>query len=241
MTCRRLVVVVAALTLVASASAATVDWKGLTWELRGASTAAVVNGSGYLDISVLGNETGQGPDNWNVMGALPAELNQANAGWVEISWLGNEVDEDGHGPGPRAYLDTWENNHETMFQAGCAYYIGEYFANHHVYSAASGTYITADWFMALSSRVDGEGLEHTFLVGMKSGGDVDMWFDGALIATIPASPNLTLLETAFLGLDGENGTTFTGTYTDFQYGTGYIPEPASLLLLSVATLLARRR
>ena len=202
-----------------------VYWKGLTWSIRGASTTATVSVDDYLDISVLGNETGQGPDNWNVSAMLPSNINQANGGWVEFTWVGNEVVWPGHGPGCRAYIDTLENGFESMFQCGSIFNIEDFLANHHVYDSNTGTWPVAKWY-GLGKRRDGVGVEHTFKVGMKTSGEVDIWFDGGLLDTFEASENLTFFEKAILGIDTANGTIGTGTYTDFRFGTCYgVTEP----------------
>ncbi|MFQ3548962.1 MAG: hypothetical protein SNJ70_04365 [Armatimonadota bacterium] len=65
----------------------TVDWMGLTWQLKGANTTAVVNSEGHLGISVLGGQTNQDQDNWNVYATLPDVLKKENALGLSLDLL----------------------------------------------------------------------------------------------------------------------------------------------------------
>jgi hypothetical protein len=225
------------------ANASTVNWEGLTWGISGANTTAVVNGSGGLDVTVLGGQSGDpAPDNWVLNSLLPSNLTKANAPWVQFTFTDAYAGDSSVG-GARGYVDTeinsWDT--ETMWQGGVLAGYRHYYLNHNVYDAPNGGWDNDpnNWYTG-STRTAGE---HTVLFGMKTNGDTDMWIDGVLGQTIPASSNCTFFQRMYLGVDTSQGTTFTATYNDFQYGTGYVPEPAtmSLLALGGVSMLIRRR
>jgi hypothetical protein len=218
------------------ASATTIAWKGLTWTMYGANTTAVVNGNGGLDITVLGGQSGDPePDNWVLHSLLPANLTQANAPWVEFKIQDTYAGDASIG-GPRGFVDTDINSWttETMLQGGVLAGYSTYYLNHNVWKETGG-WVANDWYKG-PTRTAGE---HTVKFGMRTDGNVDMWFDGVLGQTIAASPDETFFKRMYLGVDTASGTTFTATYNDLQWGTGYVaPEPGTLTLLGLAGLTA---
>jgi hypothetical protein len=238
------VAIAAALVSPLGARAGTVTWKGLTWTTYGAHTTATVNGAGGLDITVLGGESGDPePDNWVLKGPLPSNLTQANAPWVRFMVTDTYAGDAGVG-GPRGFVDTDVNNPlvvETMWQGGVIAGYSHYYLNHNVYDANNGGWANDpnNWYTG-GSRGAGQ---HVVLIGMHTDGTVDMWFDGVLGQTISPSLDCTFFERMWLGVDTSTGTTFTGTYNDFQYGTGYVapvtpvPTLATWGLLLLAALI----
>jgi hypothetical protein len=225
------------LCMVSAASATTVSWKGLTWTMYGANTTAVVNGSGGLDITVLGGQSGDPvPDNWVLRSILPANMTQANAPWVEFKIVDTYAGDKSVGA-PRGFVDTTMNNKETMWQGGVLAGYQKNYLNHHVWDYTINDWVAGDWYVG-PARTAGE---HTIKFGMRTDGTVDMWLDGVLGQTIAASPDCTIFEQMYLGVDTLSGTTFTGTYNDLQWGTGYVPEPATVCLLGLGALSLLRR
>jgi hypothetical protein len=221
------------LCMVSAASATTVSWKGLTWNTYGANTTAVVNGSGGLGITVIGGQSGDpSPDNWVLESLLPTSLKQANAPWIEFK-IQDTYSGDPSVGGPRGFVDTDVSNWttETMWQGGVLAGYSPYYLNHNVYNATNG-WVANDWYQG-PTRTAGE---HTIKFGMHTDGTVDMWFDGVLGQTISASADCTLFKRMYLGVDAPSGATFTATYDDLQWGTGYVPEPATLCLLGLGAL-----
>lgn len=219
------VIVVLIVALVAASSArADVVWKGVNWYTRGASTSAVANGTGGLDITVLGHQSGDpGNDNWNLYGSVPAGTK-----WLEFTFVDTYAGDISLG-GPRAYVDTIENNKEYMFQGGIYAERSRYYVNHNVYDYPSATWpLNEWWYTGANSRVAGE---HTFKIGMDDS-YVDFYFDGiyrgSYMEGLPSQ-----FETIYLGVTTTPGTTFTGTYTDLTYGGTYshVPLPGTVLLL----------
>lgn len=229
----RLLTGIAGVLLVAAfANASTVDWKGLTWNTRGDSTTATVNASGHLEVFVVKGETSDpGVDNWSVWADLPAELTQANGPWVEFAFLDETAA--ANGGGPRAFIDTHENGTESMLQGGIYEGFSDYKVNHATYDGEWGG---EGFFPNTPDRTTGE---HAFLAGMRPDGTVDLYLDGTLYGVVPALPDFTFFQKAWLGVTTSEA--LTGTYTDFSWGTGYVPEPASILLVGLAGLMRRRR
>lgn len=219
------------------ASAATVGWKGVTWTEYGSNTTASVNANDGLDITVLGGQSGDpGNDNWVLNGFLPGNLTQANAPWVKFTITDTYTGDPTVG-GPRSFLDVYNGNGsvETMWQGGVYADHSPYYLNHNIYDANNGGWDNdpSNWYIG-PTRSAGD---HTILIGMRTDGQVDMWFDGVLGQTIAASPNCTSFSQTWLGVSTDPGTTFTATYADLQWGTGYvapIPEPATLSLVALA-------
>jgi hypothetical protein len=221
-----------------TAKATTVAWKGLTWDIYGADTTAIINGSGGLDITVLGGQNQDpNPDNWVLHSLLPTNLTQANAPWIEFKIKDTYAGNPAIG-GPRGFVDTdissWTT--ETMWQGGVLAGYSTYYLNHNVYKRVGG-WVANDWYKC-PARTAGE---HTIKFGMRTDGTVDMWFDGVLGQTISASSDCTFFKRMYLGVDTSSGTTFTATYNDLQWGTGYVPEPATMSLLAIGALSLIRR
>lgn len=229
------------------ASAATVSWKGVTWTMYGSNTTASINGNGGLDITVLSGQSGDPtPDNWVLKGFLDATstpgasqsiYTQATAPWVQITFTDTYTGDPSVG-GPRCFLDPSVNGVESMFQGGVIAGYSNNYLNHNVYDANNGGWANDpnNWYVG-PTRTAGE---HTILIGMRTDGQVDMWFDGVLGQTIAASPDVTQFNRMWLGVTAPSGTTFTATYDDLQWGTGYVapvPEPASLAFLGLGGLL----
>jgi hypothetical protein len=220
--------------------ATTVSWKGLTWNEYGTNTTAVVNGTGGLDITVLGGQSlDPGTDNWVLHSSLPANLTQANAPWIQFTFTDTYAGDAAVG-GPRGYVDTdiypSGNELETMWQGGVYAGHSHDYLNHNVYDKANGGWANDpnNWYTG-PVRTAGE---HTVKYGMGPSGDVDMWFDGVLGQTIPASAGCTLFQSMYLGVQTTAGSTFTATYDDLTWGTGYVnaPEPSTFALLGIAGL-----
>ncbi len=216
------------------AEATTVTWKGVTWTEYGTNTTATVNGNGGLDITVLSGQSGDPtPDNWVLKGFLDPTGNagsstiysQANAPWVKFTFTDTYTGDASVG-GPRMFLDPSVSGVESMFQGGVIAGYSSYYLNHNVYDANHGGWANDpnNWYTG-PTRSAGE---HTVLIGMRTDGQVDMWIDGVLGQTIAASPYVTQFNRLWLGVDAPAGTTFTATYDDLTYGTGYVaPVPES--------------
>ena len=141
----------------------------------------------------------------------------------------------------RGYVDTdiypSGKELETMWQGGIDARYSHYYLNHNVYDEANGGWDNDpnNWYTG-PVRTAGE---HTVKFGMGTTGNVDMWFDGVLGQVIPASAGCTFFKSMYLGVSAAPGTTFTATYNDLTWGTGYVnavPEPGTLVLLITAGL-----
>ena len=218
--------------LSAGSAEASVVWKGLTWDTYGANTTAAVNGAGGLDITVLGGQSGDpGNDNWVLHSLLPSNLIQANAPWVEFK-IKDTYSGDSTVGGSRGFVDTDINSWttETMLQGGIYAEHSIYYLNHNVYDVDSGGWASDpnDWYLG-PARTAGE---HTIKFGMTTSGQIEMSFDGVVGLVIPANPDETFFKRMYLGVTTIPGTTFTATYNDLQYGTGYesvVPEPTTMI------------
>jgi hypothetical protein len=216
-----------------TAKAATVDWEGLTWTIRGTANSATVQGDGSIDISVLpGNSADPGSDNWALTALLPTTTQ-----WVQFRFF----DETGaYGATvPRAYVDTSHNGGSTLIQGGgYSEYPSAYINRHWV---VGEDWLVNEW-INLGTRTANS--EHAFLVGRRPNGSIDLYYDGVLKGNVTdvAPP---YFRRVYLGVQAADGiANVVGTYTDFTYGDTYVPEPATMALLAaggIATLLRRRR
>ena len=226
------------------AFATSVDWMGLTWNISGASNSAVVDGNGYLAITVLGGNSGDpGTDNWAVYAKPTGAIK-----WYEFTFTD---------PGgttiysPRAYASANLPSGGEMCMHGGAlapWYTPTY-TNMHVWDPLTDDedWSFGNWTKVYNNRPAGD---HTFKVGLGSNGEVDFFYDGNLKATYRIgqyypvwngsayedvqftwkAPNLNI---AYLGVDTAVDTNATIIYKDFQWGTSYtpVPLPSTVLLL----------
>lgn len=234
-------VAIALLSMFVGNGASAVTWEGLTWSTRGASTTAVVDGNGWLDVTVTGGQSGDpSPDNWAVTALLPSDMIQANAPWVKFTIVDTATSSSSTVGGPRAYIDTDQNPQETMLQGGMYQGYSNYWMNHNAYSYPLDDWTANDWWGTSSNtRVGGD---HTVMFGMTTTGAVNMLWDGVVRMSIGPDPNFDKFERAYLGVSVASGS-FTGTYKSFEYGIGYVPEPSSIIALlgGMGPLLAFRR
>ena len=215
----------------------TIDWKGATWTIRGvdpvsSETEAVVNGDGNLELTATSGWNGsmnQAPDNWNLMLTLPPGIDQQHAGWVQFSFLDAYESSPGHGPGPRVFVDTNEDSKEFMYQSGVFHSIENLYSGNFVYDGSTGTWPVVNFHEELHRTSETPPDEYTFRTQFRKSGGLDMYFNGAHTAFVPATAAPTFFETVFLGVNAEEGSRATATFTDFQYGA--VPEPATMCLL----------
>ncbi len=230
------------------AFATTVDWKGLTWTIRGAANSAVVDG-GYLAISVVGGSSGDpSPDNWAVY-AKPA-----GAMWMEFTFT-----DPGGASSPRAYASGHiVGGGEMLMQGGVrAPTFPTTYTNMNV-ALSDTNWPLNNWNQPYLGRPLAD---HTFKVGLGSNGEVDFFYDGNLVEAyrigqsyfdkdsgtmVPFTWQSDYLNIAYLGVRAAENQTGTIIYKDFQWGTEYqpVPLPGTLVLLGsglTGLVLWRRR
>ncbi|OHB49843.1 MAG: hypothetical protein A2Y10_09465 [Planctomycetes bacterium GWF2_41_51] len=218
----------AGLVISSQAKAITIEWKGLEWTMRGSASATIREGDS-LEISVIpGSSNDPSPDNWVLTTPLPITTQ-----WVEFSFI------DTTGAGgltvPRAYVDTSHDGGSTLIQGGGYSGYSTAYINYHWYKNG---WLINEW-INLGTRT--ENSEHTFKVGRRPDGSIDLYYDGVLKANV-TDINPPFFGRAYLGIQAEGTGTAFGTYTNFSYGDTYIPEPATMTLLAIGALnLIRRR
>jgi hypothetical protein len=234
--------IIAALLMMAApvAFASTVDWRGLTWTIRGAANSAVVDVNEYLSITVLGGNSGDpAPDNWAVYAKnfMPA----SSSSWMQFTFT-----DPGGSSGPRAYAEAkGTTSFEMLMQGGVIPPNLRTYTNMHVW--ADDDWAFGNWNYPYTNRPVGD---HTFKVGLGSNGEVDFFYDGNLIKAyrvgqyypvwngsvyedVQFTWNANYFNYAYLGVDTAVASNATIIYKDFQYGTSYtpVPLPGTLVLL----------
>jgi hypothetical protein len=217
------------ITAVPMAFADTVDWKGLSWNIRGDANSAYVTTEGYLSISVLGgNSADPEPDNWAVYAKdfIPTSATPPASMWMQFTFA-----DPGGDYSPRAYVSGRIADGEMLIQGGAlAPYYDPTYTNLHVWDNTGG-WVFGDWNMPYANRPVGD---HTFKVGLGSNGEVDIFYDGILVETYRVGQSYSgqlfnwtadYLKYAYLGVDTAEGTSATIIYKDFQWGTCYAPVP----------------
>ena len=215
--------------------AATVSWEGLTWTTRGSSTTAVVDANGYLEVSVVGGNSGDpSPDNWAVY-AKNFISSSATSCWMEFTFT-----DPGGAFSPRAYVSApivgGASDDEMLIQGGviAPTYAPTTYTNMNVYTTTGG-WVFNDWNTVYTDRRPGD---HTFKVGLGSNGEIDVFYDGNLIETYRIGQSYDgdlfdwtadYLKIAYLGVDTAAGSNATIIYKDFQLRHGIYFRPPSPL------------
>jgi hypothetical protein len=224
---RRLFIACAVLTFVgAQARAATIEWKGVTWDLSSNGTA-VVNPNGSLTLTIT-NGTGSGIA-WLHVNRLPwggGTFETVMDPWVRWSFEGHKGD----------ILIDKEGGLNPTIQAGSLW--DRYWAATR-YTTALGA--RSESYLIYSDPTEGVGstISHVVNLGKGMDGTVDAGFDSGPWATSEflktnVGANWGFQDVYLRLRAGNAGDTIT--FTDFQYGSGYIPipEPVTMALLGLA-------
>jgi hypothetical protein len=200
---------------VSTVHAATVDWMGFTWTLRG-DTVATVNLDGSLTLTGTATKSGdEGYDNWVATTAL-SNVQQMTFGFI---------DQGGNGQGARAYASSgsFNGSGELLLQGGVYATFGNYWTN---YSA----WVSSGWkdttWANPGNRLQGE---HSVTMANCTDGRTRIFFDGVQ-AIVSGSPDPskavyyepTKFTRAYLGASiyptdsTGNLNTFSVTYTRFN-------------------------
>lgn len=233
------------------AFADTVDWKGLTWNIRGAANSATVISGDYLSISVVGGSSGDPRvDNWVLSTPF------TNAMWMKFTFV-NDTPETGTS-GPRAYAEGRIPGGVMLLQGGARSdpiatqppvegpLDLQTWVNTNVVTGSS--WPVSSWTSSYSNLPPGE---HTYKVGLGSNGEIDIFYDSILVQSyrlgqsywtwnndddyvlVPFVWDAQYLQLAYLGGQVAVGSTATIIYKDFEWGTSYqpVPVPGTVVLL----------
>lgn len=214
---------VAAFTATEIATADTIDWKGITWTVNNAS--AIVNGDGSLTLTSSASSSSGVALHAN---RLSLGFDEVMDPWVQWSFSGHRADiliEQETPPGP-------------TIQGG----------SHWDHTLAVTRYTLPDDSRSEDNYFiwaeDSEPISHVLSIGKRTDGTVDAKFDSDSWAATD------FLKTNVGGNWGFNdvylrmrdaGIDDTVTFNDFQYGSGHVPEPATMCMLGLGALGLTRR
>jgi len=213
---KKLITICALLVLAVSVTAnATIDWKGVTWDVSNGT--AVVNGDGSLTLTSTAVSSS----------GVSLHANRLSSGfgdimdpWVQWSFTGHKADiliEYESAPGPTVQAGSLWDNYWAVTR----------------YTALDNS--RPEQYSIWSAETSNP-ISHVVNIGKRTDGTVDAKFDSDMWAANEFLKTNVGGNWGFQDVYLRMRTAAIGdtiTFNDFQYGSGYVPEPATMLLLGL--------